>query len=279
MNSSHGYNARRGLILIDGREAGLIQILEKAALRGVLHVVMADRGPIWFEGFGGREDFAAFLEAFDSAFPRRWGRRRRIIPEAVYSEETNECLRRHGFRRSGKGGYETAWLDLGQSQEVLRRNLHPKWRGHLSKAERSGLSVEWDDSLRHLPWFLKIYALDKKRRRYPGPEAPFLSVLAQECVQAGEGALIGRALLDGVPVASILILCHGTSATYQAGWTSQEGRDKAAHHLLLWGAVGVLKDRGILDLDLGGMNEKTKGIRRFKMGMGGEVVCLSGLYT
>ena len=163
--------------------------------------------------------------------------------------------------------------------EILRKNLKKNWRGTLNRAERSHLQIEWDVQGHCLPWLLKTYALDRTKKGYDGPSLTMLKALSHTFGRSGN-LLIGRAYLDDQPVGAILILCHGRAATYQVGWTSDQGRAQGAQHLLLWNALGVLKERGIDDFDLGGVNDDTaKGVKNFKQGMGGALVNLAGLYT
>ena len=71
-------------------------------------------------------------------------------------------------------------------------------------------------------------------------------------------------MLENDAIASILLLCLGCCATYQIGRISDTGWTYAAHNYLLWHAVKFLKDRGIKDFDLGGINdESAKGVKRF----------------
>ena len=96
----------------------------------------------------------------------------------------------------------------------------------------------------------------------------------------GQNIMLGRAILNGKTIAAVLIVCHGICATYQAGWTTKRGKDTAAHNVLLWQSVIELKKRDIHTLDLGGVNDKTaKNVKRFKEGMGGQLVTLAGQYS
>jgi len=78
----------------------------------------------------------------------------------------------------------------------------------------------------------------------------------------------------------MLFLIHGRRATYHVGWTSEAGRDNAAHNLILWTAMKELKARGVATLDLGGVNTQSgAGIARFKLETGGAVLRRAGAYV
>ncbi len=271
--------ARGGLIKIDGRDAGLVQVIEAGFLRNAVHGVILDRGPLWFEGFGTPEHIRLFWAAFNKDFPRRFGRRCRLIPEMPETAQSKELLEAFGYKRRAEAPYQTIWMDLDKDPGVLRTAMKSNWRNKLGKAEKAGLRIEWDEGGKYFPWLLKIYTLDKAKRGYDGPSPELLTALSKTFAPE-KNMLIGRALLDERAVAAILVLCHGTSATWQVGWTSDEGRKAAAHHLLLWETFRVLKERGIHDFDLGGVNdEAAAGVKTFKEGLGGKLVRLAGLYT
>ncbi len=270
--------ARWGVIHIDGATAGLVQILEAGLLGNLIHGVMLDRGPLWLPGYGDPAHSAAFFAAFHKEAPRRPCRRRRIIPELPDNEHTRALMLQAGYRRLDRPGYQTRWLDLAKTGDDLRAGLRKKWRNSLSKAERAGLALDWDTRGAHLGWLLARHSADKAQKNYDGPSATLIRRLAVTFAQKGR-LLIGRAMLDKNAVAAILILCHGTAATYQVGWSSDDGRRTAAHNLLLWQALCRLKNDGYTDFDLGGSNEDTaRGIKTFKDGMGGQAVTLAGHY-
>lgn len=266
--AKRGQRGRWGVVLIDGQEAGLVQVLEASLFGRALHAVIIDRGPVWFEGFGSADHVKAFWMEIDRQFPRRFGRKRRFLPEAS-NDDVFESL---GFKKMrGISPYKTLWLDLREDLETLRERLRKNWRGSLQKAEKENLILDWDDTGKTLSWALKTYHLDRMQRRYPGPSVTTLHDLSKTIVP-----LIGRAVKNGAPVAFVLIFLHGGGATYQVGWTSPSGRDMAAHHILLWDALRVLKERKILDFDLGGIDDDNSGLAAFKEGMGGEKIQISG---
>lgn len=275
MRALQAQSPRWGLIEMDGLKAGLVQILEVRFLGGLFHAIILDRGPLWFEGFGKPEHWREFLKTFRVQFPRRPGRFLRFIAEGDDSVEP--LLLEAGFRKRTGASYQTFWLDLMQNQELLRKNLHKKWRNLFLRSIKLGVSVVWDEDGSSFPWLLKHYEIDRMRRRYPGPGVKLLRFLVKNYAEK-KSVLVGRASYEGADIAGIMILIHGTSATYQIGYTSPEGRTRKAHNLLLWEALGKLQSRGIKDFDLGGINEETPGLTTFKEGMGGEKISLAGVF-
>lgn len=264
--------ARWGLIRIDGEEAGLVQILEAGVFGNLIHAVILDCGPLWFAEFGSEDHERAFFETFDREFPRRFGRRRRIIPE-IQSDMPPV------YRWQEGSSYETIWIDLQLEEAELRSNLNRKWRGWLRKAEKAVLTVEWDGNGTALDWLLERHKAHRSQKGYRGASEALLRAMAVTFGQ-NERMIIGRATYNGVYVAGILLFLHGKAATYQIGWNGGLGREKGAHHMLLWNSMLYLKKRGYKGLDLGGGNkEDAKDVRTFKMGLGGDLVSLPGHYS
>ncbi len=272
--------AKHGRILIDGSPAGLVQLGEVGILRNMVHAVSLDRGPLWFEGFGTSEHLTAFFTAFAAQFPKRMGRKLRLLPEAKDNTPNRLCAEQAGYtRRDDVPGYETIWLALDQDEEKLRAGLNGKWRNILSKSERSDLVVSEDWSGASSVEFLEAYEADRSAKGYEGPSVKLLAHLLTHMIPRQE-ALILNAKQGGDVVAAVLVLLHGSSATYQVGWTTGAGRKLGAHHQLLWRAVVHLKGKGIRDFDLGGINdESAAGVKKFKQGLGGKPVTLVGFYN
>ncbi|NNE25015.1 MAG: GNAT family N-acetyltransferase [Rhizobiales bacterium] len=272
--------ARHGIVKIDGCEAGLVQLAEVGVIKNLVHAISLDRGPLWFAGFGTPDHLAAFFRALAQEFPRRIGRKIRLLPEVVDNKDNRATITTSGYvRKSNFEGYQTIWLDLTGTVETLRAGLNGKWRNVLSKSERSSLIVTDDWTGASSAPFMKAYETDRLEKSYSGPPIKLLTALLQSMVPRQE-AVIWNATQDGQVVAGILILLHGTSATYQIGWTSAGGRKLGAHHQLLWQAIVQLKARGITDFDLGGVNDEgAAGVRKFKQGLGGQQVKLAGFFN
>ncbi len=276
-----GQRAQWGLITIDGVEAGLVQLMESKILFGAIHGVILDRGPLWFDGFGTAVHIKLFFDAIGQKFPPRWGRKRRILPEIKAGGTVEQIIKQCGFdKKQDILGYQTIWWDLNIDDEQARATLKSNWRGSLKKAEKSGITIEWDSEKKSYPLFKPCYLADKMAKQYDGVSPKLLDNLALFSTQASP-MIIGKAVLNGHDIGAILILTHGSCATYQIGWTQDKGRETCAHHLLLWQARAILKKYNVIMLDLGGINdqdEKAKGLSAFKRGTGGDIVQLAGHY-
>lgn len=272
--------ARWGLIIIDGREAGLVQILEAGIFKNIFHAVMLDRGPLWFEGFGTAMHVKWFFDEWNRLFPNRFGRKRRILPETIYGPTAQKLLAQTGLREEDRAGYQTFWVDLTKDEESLRAAMKPKWRSALSKAERENLEVSFDATPATIAWALAIYAADKSLRAYGGPTPEFLKSYLPMVASSGN-LVLARLMKGTMPVAFVICICHGRSATYFVGWNSDEGRAANAHQRLLWESVRVLRNRGIKELDMGGITDDaaSTGLTSFKEGVGGDLVRYAGQYS
>ncbi|GAB5456024.1 MAG: GNAT family N-acetyltransferase [Henriciella sp.] len=170
------------------------------------------------------------------------------------------------------GGAELALLDLSDL-DTMRARLHQKWRNQLKKAERAPITIVDQplDATRH-EWFLEAEAAQQKARKYQSYPAGFL--LAYAKANPGQARLY-TASENGEPVAAMLILKHGQMATYQAGVTTDLGRQYCAHNGLLWKVMSDLGRRGFERLDLG-RSDLNPGLKRFKLGSGARTEHLGG---
>jgi len=273
--------ARHGLIHVDGSLAGVVQIGEAGLFKNMFHALSLDRGPLFFDPKPSGALFESFFREFRRQFQQCWGRKMRVIPE-LEGDTGKSVLERCGFRSHALiEPYHTAWLDLTPSPDILRRNLKGKWRNALHKAERSPVEVQVDHNLSTLSAFFETYTREMKQKKFEGPSVKLIAMLVRLMRRRDEVLLI-NAVEDGTIIASVLILRHGLAATYQCGWTTERGRHCNAHHLLLWAAVGSLKERGVLDLDLGGLlpdTDQAAGLRRFKLGLGARATQLAGAFS
>jgi hypothetical protein len=240
----------------------------------LVSVALCSRGPIWLQAMSAR-DKALVYAKLRSTVPLTGLRWVLITPEEI----RNDSLGLSTWRRM-MTGYATVMLDLHQSPEVLRAALDSKWRNRLVAAEASALSVHRVGSNPgQYRWLLDHEDTQREQRGFAGLPRPFFDIYVQSRKQPAQTLLTLRADLGRDRVAGMMFLLHGESATYQVGWSNEQGRQLNAHNLLLWRAIDELQQRGVRCLDLGGVNTvRSAGIARFKIGTGGEVRILAGTY-
>ena len=275
VTASSGQTVARAVITGDGRPLALVQAFARPlGPLGSLHRIL--RGPVWLEPGLDDELRLGVLRAIKSGF--RLDRRQLLLwlPELPEAPASDAAMRSLGSRRMVTG-YSSVWLDLRPGEAALRAGLHVKWRNALRAAEKSRLQVKSSHGGRLLSESLARYDGFRRGKRFSGPSGAFIGSLA-EAGQRQKETLLLSAAGRGEPLAGIVLIRHGASATYYAGWTSPEGRRLKAHNLLLWRGIGALREAGTDWLDLGGVDPAVPGVARFKLGLGGEAFTLAGTY-
>lgn len=261
---------RRADILKNGRPVGLVQVFEERRL-GLFTLGKVLRGPLFHQPVMPEDRIAALVQ-LSRQYPLRRLKRFSVLPELPDGPAARGLLRDAGFH-AAFGPYETAWLDLTKPTGEIRANLRQNFRNQLVKAETADIRVTEPDDPRPL---LAHYETQKHAVGYAAPEGALIAALPDRDLFSLEARMDG----SYEPVAAVLFILHGRSATYQVGWTSDRGRAAHAHNLLLWRAISMLADKGIRDLDLGGFDwTHAAGVAHFKAGLGGEPFILPGTYV
>jgi len=265
-------NVRRG-VLRASEPLALVQAFERRL--DVVTLVRLVRGPLWLDA-----DEATRLAGdrlVRDAFRKRARRLLFWLPELPAGPEALAHMRACRTRQMVTG-YSSARLDLAAGEESLRRGLHGKWRNQLKSAEDAGLEVNVTHGGAQVDRLLDRIDFTRKAKRYAGPNGALIRRFADASHHRSDmTAAIARA--GGSAVAGIVLLRHGATATYFAGWTDDAGRTANAHNLLLWRGVLAMKDAGVRWLDLGGVNASAApGIARFKLGLGATPYTLAGTF-
>jgi hypothetical protein len=240
----------------------------------LVSVGLCSRGPIWLQAMTAKDKALIYAELRRSV-PLTGLRWLLITPEEI----RGDSLGLSKWRRV-MTGYATVMLDISQSQAVLRAALDAKWRNRLVAAQASALTVHRVGSNPgQYRWLLDHEETQREQRGFAGLPQPFYDIYIQSRQQPAQTLLTLRADLGRDRVAGMMFLLHGESATYQVGWSNEQGRQLNAHNLLLWRAIAELQQRGVRCLDLGGVNTaRSAGVARFKIGTGGVVRILAGTY-
>lgn len=266
-----------GLLRFNRRPVGYVYVEKRPFIRWVSSNRIY-RGPVWLAvelpGNVQRE----FFRLIRRRYRFRSGRHLTFHPELDDSVQNRQHVAASGFRRIADG-YQTIWLDLSQSPAALRAGLNQKWRNQLVQAENNGLQLQIGHSGADLDWLIARHESHMAARNYRGPSRQLLEAMSDHDEVLGSMRVI-RAFKGGEPVAGILVVRHGKSATYFVGWNGPQGRQLRANHFLLWQATQLLREDGVDWFDLGGINDaEARNVARFKDGMKRQRTTLVGGYT
>ncbi len=263
----------RARIEIDGQPAALAQCLVRRWGRFGA-VALCSRGPVWLRDVS-VEDKARALGSLKRSLPLPGLRFLLVTPDEPAGLPNGLSPLRRVMT-----GMSTVTLDLTQETDALRAGFEVRWRNRLASSERAGLDVQRVGT--HPNQFRWLVDADIEQRRLKGLSglpAPFFERYAIARSPAGKALLTLRADAGRERVAAMMFMIHGSVATYEIGWTGEQGRELHAHNLILWNAMQILKSQGIRQLDLGGVNTmRSAGLARFKLGTGGRVLTLAGTY-
>mgnify|MGYP000688658791 CR=1 FL=1 len=259
-----GWSVERLVFEQEGRPVAICQVLVKQVL-SLRVVARINRGPLFLAA---RPD-EGVVRAVYGALRRRWrlGLRGALVlaPGLAASEVHRAWLKSAGFHPRGAAGWRSAVLDLRLDDEALRRNLAANWRNHLKVSERSGLSFDLGTEPEAVAWILARHEAHMQEKGFAGTPVAFLRELQR---QAPEDFFVCRAMLDGAPVAGMIVFRFGRSAEYFVGCYGPEARRAKAGNFLLWNAARAMRDRGCERFDLGGYSS-SDGYGRFKQDMRG----------
>lgn len=268
-----GVGVQRVVVEQDGTPVALAQFILRC-WGGFAAVVLCSRGPVWLTDLDAADKRRCY-RAIKQSLPLG-GLKLHVVTPA---EQYGSSLGLSPLRRVVTGA-STVMLDLKLPEGELRANLEGNWRNQLQAAENAELKVvKMASNPGAYRWLLDAELKQRVSRGLDGLPPQFFDVYLHARKNPAATTLGLRVDLGKTPAAGMVFLIHGSVATYQVGWSNDEGRKTRANNLLLWRALQELKARGIAWLDLGGINtQRSAGLARFKMGTGGQVQTLAGTY-
>ncbi|SDF95983.1 GNAT family N-acetyltransferase [Thalassobaculum salexigens] len=268
------YRPTRGVVTRDGKPVAIVQALEWSFVRAA-RLAKVVRGPLFLKDVTEEECVAVHRLIAD-----RWPMPRLnwlfFTPEMIDGDFSRSVMRSLNLKQTVTG-YSTAWIDLTVGADRLRAGLNQKWRNQLLAAEGEKLRIRDAHSGQALNWLLARYDAERRRRRFRAASGAFAAALAI-CAPRPRDVLLLQAERGSEPLAGVLFLRHGFSATYQVAYTSEAGRAANANRLLLWEGMRRLAADGVRWLDLGGVDAAMEGVSRFKLGTGAAPVTLAGTW-
>ena len=214
----------------------------------------------------------AMIEGLIVEYAERRGLMLSVLPRAALapSNPDYERLMARGFKRGSELGFPSRYIvNLRLSDAEQRKSFHQKWRYHLNKSERAGLSFEHAGPER-IGEFDALYAAMTDRKQFPDHSAyetvPLLMGIEVDALRP-ELFFVRH---DGQIVAGAVIFKAGDRAVYLYGATNEAALPLRAGYFIHWNIIRWLRDNtSAAWYDLGG-TDGFHGLHQFKKGMVGE---------
>lgn len=209
----------------------------------------------------------------------------KLEPNVSPHSQTHEFLIETGCR-PGRPLFTryTFQIDLTRSEEELLAQMKEKTRYNVRLAQKSGVSVQEDNSPEAFATYLGLTHETTKRQGFYAHNEQYHQLMWEVLRPAGMAHLLTATYQGKILVTWILFLFNGV-LYYPYGASSEENREVMASNLMMWEVIKWGKSHGAKIFDLWGAlgpNPNPKdpwyGFHRFKEGYGGSLVEFLGTY-
>ena len=261
------------LFLLDGEiVGGALMMVQPLPLR-LGHIAVSKWAPMLKDISRPDADaiHAGMVEAMIADYADKRGQMISVLPAASITPVNGAYARleARGFQRGSQLLFPSRYIvNLRLDDAAQRKSLHQKWRYHLNKSEKVGLSFEHAGPER-LPEFDVLYAAMTDRKQFADHSA-YDSI---ESLMTLDDALRPELFFvrhEGNIVAGALIFKAGDRAVYLYGATNDQALPLRAGYFMHWHIIRWLRDNTRAGwYDLGG-TDGFQGLHQFKKGMVGD---------
>ena len=196
------------------------------------------------------------------------------IEPTTCSSTDLERFKKHGFLLSHQSTTPTSTLhiDLTQSIEHLWQDVHSSTRTKINRSKKFGLKIVKSVDIYE---FANLWSSSARRRGWMLGQSSHITTLWSSAPPSARLLLLCKnktTLLAGV-----FLLFYDKTAYYMYAYTTDEGRQTPASHMLAWNAIRRSKKQRMSVFDFEGIADNStpsswKGFSFFKTGFGGTVV-------
>ncbi len=178
--------------------------------------------------------------------------------------------------RGGRGHFQDAKpsvtfygheIDLAAGETALFERLESSVRRSIRKSEKSGLKIEFLNTLESVKAFYSLLCLTRQRHGMPPQPFRFFENIHGEIISKGMGTVV-LASLEGRAVAGAVYLGQGRRAVYKFGASDEKYQELRGNNLVMWNALKWHAAKGFKTLHMGRTSLSNEGLRRFKLGWG-----------
>jgi len=267
---------RRGIIYRSVTPIGLVQAVQSKQYFGAIKHTQVVRGPQWIENRATPAEKITAIALMKEFFGSSLGSTFEIVPNLENTPQNRQMMEKLGFKLV-QPGLVTNYLDLTQDLKQIQATINKDWVKDLKSAQKREFNVSFSEDFRSLEWILEKYSETMNEGKFKGPSVDFIRCFL---VNNEKPLFVARILVIEPYLAGALIVTHGLSSTFFIGWSSAEGLEKKANHLLLWESLERLQRMGIQSIDLGGIDMKNAhGIENLKEALAVQPKLLVGNYS
>lgn len=206
------------------------------------------------------------------------------IKEMNRGKQLTQELTKNGwsFSREQIQFRNTVWLDLRKCENDLLSSMKQKTRYNLKLAQKKGVEIRKAE-IKDLPVFYDLYAQTADRDGFIIRPKKYYISLWKKLVQS-EKAIGLLAVVEGEPVAGLMLFIFAKKAWYFYGMSSEVHRELMPNYLLQWEAMRAAVKSGCEIYDFWGAPDQLDesdpmwGVVRFKLGLGGKIVRTIGAW-
>ena len=160
-------------------------------------------------------------------------------------------------------------LRLDRDEDRLLKRCQPSVRRALSKARKSGVTVEVASSLAGARAYYGLHCLTRQRHGLPPQPFNFFSNIYRLVIEPGSGTILLARWQDKL-VAGAVFLNGGQTAIYKFGASDDRYQAVRANNLVMWEGIVSHARRGFASLEFGRTSLGHEGLREYKLGWGTE---------
>ena len=262
------------LFTLGGEVVGGCLIMVQRLPLGLGSIAVAKWAPMLrrTDGPGANAIYARMIETLSAEYASRRRMMLSVLPRASLAGDNAEydLLLQRGFRQGAKLLFPDRYIvNLRLSDAEQRASFHQKWRYHLNKADKAGLSFEHAGPERRAE-FDALYEQMVDRKKFPDHSAYGTVPALMDIPNAKLRPELFFVRHAGEIVAGAIIFKAGDRAVYLYGATSAAALELRAGYFLHWHIIRWLRDNTTARwYDLGG-TDGFQGLHQFKKGMVGE---------
>ena len=160
-------------------------------------------------------------------------------------------------------------LELSPSEETLFAKTRSNTRRNLRKAEREGVTVVEENSIKGLSAFCKLNSITRREHGLPAQPRSFFDRLFSYIIQPGNGKIL-LGLYEGQAIAGAVFLSFNGNAIYKYGASDKRYQWLRANNLIMWKAISIYAQNGARTFHFGRTELGHSGLLQFKRGWGAE---------